>query len=79
MRGQQEVERFEEERLEQERNDRQLRTNVTATATKVDTDTDLSRIPRRLRVRRKHGDIALHVDTSPWSTDSWSRFNQARM
>ncbi|VEU39937.1 unnamed protein product [Pseudo-nitzschia multistriata] len=37
-----------------------------------------SRIPRRLRVRKKFGDTALHVDTKPWTVESWSRFHKAR-
>jgi hypothetical protein len=35
-------------------------------------------IPRRLRVRKKFGDEAFHVDTKPWSVDNWSHFAKAR-
>ena len=37
-----------------------------------------SRIPRRLRVRKKYGEEAFHVDTKPWTVESWSRFHKAR-
>jgi len=35
-------------------------------------------IPRRLRIRKKYGDTAVHVDTKPWTVDSWHYFNRAR-
>jgi hypothetical protein len=34
-------------------------------------------IPRRLKVRKKFGDAAYHVDTKPWSVDNWSSFSKA--
>lgn len=34
-------------------------------------------IPRRLRIRRKYGDEAVHVDTKPWSVESWKNFSRA--
>lgn len=37
-----------------------------------------SRIPRRLRVRKKHGETAVHVDTKPWTVETFSRFSKAR-
>jgi hypothetical protein len=36
-----------------------------------------SNIPRRLRIRKKFGDEAYHVDTKPWSVDNWSNFSKA--
>jgi len=75
------------ERLEEER--RQLRAKATEEEeefTKEATETQKSdpseekesRIPRRLRVRKKFGDTAFHVDTKPWTVESWSRFHKAR-
>eukprot|EP00536_Pseudo-nitzschia_multiseries_P012869 jgi/Psemu1/33319/gm1.33319_g len=76
------------ERLEEER--RQIRTEATeekaeeiaktTEAQKSDDPSEAipSRIPRRLRVRKKFGDTAVHVDTKPWTVESWSRFHKAR-
>jgi len=74
------------ERLEQERRQRGSKAMATATKTATDTAENLvpntseapSRIPRRLRVRKKHGDPAVHVDTKPWTVETWSRFDKAR-
>lgn len=37
-----------------------------------------SRIPRRLRIRKKFGDEAVHVDTRPFSVDTWKNFYAAQ-
>eukprot|EP00980_Cylindrotheca_fusiformis_P028448 scaffold22599_cov139-Cylindrotheca_fusiformis.AAC.39 len=50
---------------------------VVATASDDDKDSTI-KIPRRLRIRRKHGDEAFHVDTRPWSVDNWSSFSKAK-
>jgi hypothetical protein len=55
----------------EEKQEQQLSNNITTTAT-----TGL--IPRRLKVRKKHGHAAFHVDTQPWSVDNWFFFNKAR-
>jgi hypothetical protein len=47
-------------------------------ASEAEAEAAQSRIPRRLRVRKKHGDTAVHVDTKPWTVESWSRFSKAR-
>jgi hypothetical protein len=36
-----------------------------------------SKIPRRLRIRRKFGDAAYHVDQKPWCVEGWSTFTFA--
>jgi hypothetical protein len=33
---------------------------------------------RRLRIRKKFGEEAYHVDTKPWSVDNWTMFRMAR-
>ena len=76
------------ERLKQERLHQQLRLVPTAipaeSATNTTKDPEIDKkklpslIPRRLRVRKKHGDGAVHVDTKPWTVETWSRFNKAR-
>jgi hypothetical protein len=35
-------------------------------------------IPRRLRVRKKYGEEAFHVDTKPWTVEDWTNFQRAR-
>ena len=35
-------------------------------------------LPRKLRVRKRYGDEAVHVDTKPWDADSWQNFKRAR-
>jgi len=38
-----------------------------------------NRVPRRrLRIRRKFGEEAYHVDTKPWTVDDWNMFRMAR-
>eukprot|EP00934_Nitzschia_sp_Nitz4_P005988 Nitzschia sp. Nitz4//scaffold57_size113557//53453//55516//NITZ4_003993-RA/size113557-processed-gene-0.157-mRNA-1//-1//CDS//3329554852//5978//frame0 len=72
------------ERLAEERHERQQRleeANAMKEAT-VDEDVHVEEhiagsIPRRLRIRRKFGDEAHHVDTRPWSVESWSNFSRA--
>jgi hypothetical protein len=76
------------ERLEEERRQRRslLKAREAAAETEIDSGQDKesnlsedpSRIPRRLRVRKKHGDVAVHIDTKPWTVETWSRFNKAR-
>jgi len=74
------------ERLKQERLDRQTRLIAIARPAGIDTikDQELEKetppnfIPRRLRVKKKYGDEAVHVDTKPWTVETWSRFNKAR-
>jgi hypothetical protein len=34
-------------------------------------------IPRRLRIRKRHGEEAYHVDTKPCDVDDWSQFSRA--
>lgn len=38
----------------------------------------VQKIPRRLRIRKKFGDEAYHVDTKPWTVDNWSSFSKAK-
>jgi hypothetical protein len=38
-----------------------------------------SSLPRRLRVRKKFGEEAFHIDTTPWTVLSWNNFNRARV
>jgi hypothetical protein len=38
----------------------------------------ISNLPRRLRIRKKFGEEAYHVDTKPWSVDDWGSFHRAR-
>ena len=71
------------ERLAQERSDREKRKAeakeaLTATPKEPIILDEPSRIPRRLRVRKKHGDTAVHIDTKPWTVETWSRFQKAR-
>ena len=73
------------DRLQQERIDREKRKAEEAAMKTIpkelETSTTLeefSRIPRRLRVRKKHGDTAVHIDTKPWTVETWSRFHKAR-
>ena len=35
-------------------------------------------IPRRLRVRKKFGEEAYHIDTKPWTVEDWTNFQRAR-
>ncbi|KAL3912943.1 MAG: hypothetical protein SGILL_006689 [Bacillariaceae sp.] len=65
------------ERLEGERKDRAV---LTETALEVENDSlnVSSHLPRRLRVRKKFGDEAFHVDTKPWLIEDWSGFQTAR-
>ncbi len=72
------------ERLAQERRDQETKkAEREAESTKVVQETqtqdleETSRIPRRLRVRKKFGDTAVHIDTKPWTVETWSRFNKA--
>lgn len=37
-----------------------------------------NRIPRRLRIRKKFGDEAFHVDTRPFSVENWKNFCTAK-
>jgi len=53
----------------EEKQEQQLSTNTLPTT---------GLIPRRLKVRKKHGHAAFHVDTQPWSVDNWFFFNKAR-
>ena len=61
--------------MTEEKQEQQL-SNNTAAATTTTKTTGL--IPRRLKVRKKHGHAAFHVDTQPWSVDNWFFFNKAR-
>ncbi len=68
------------ERLEQERNERHNRTMNNPSKEEVDNQDQQikqSKIPRRLRIRKKFGDEAFHVDTKPWLVDDWSNFGRA--
>ena len=71
------------ERLKQERCDREKRKVEVALVTVsedqvLNTLEEPNPIPRRLRVRKKHGDTAVHIDTKPWTVETWSRFDKAR-
>jgi len=72
------------ERLKQERQQRAKEMDILATYATIDLNSDAwmdkttGRIPRRLRIRKKHGDMAFNVDTKPWTVDSWHYFNRAR-
>ncbi|KAG7369623.1 hypothetical protein IV203_027369 [Nitzschia inconspicua] len=37
-----------------------------------------SSLPRKLRVRKKYGQEAFHIDTKPWTVENWSDFSRAR-
>ena len=73
------------DRLQQERIDREERKAEEAAMKTIPKEPEIntnveecSRIPRRLRVRKKHGDTAVHIDTKPWTVETWSRFHKAR-
>jgi hypothetical protein len=42
------------------------------------TPASCSNLPRRLRIKKKFGAEAYHVDTKPWSVENWSNFLRAR-
>jgi hypothetical protein len=72
------MERLEEER--RQRAEQELKKEETAISqdeTPQDEENKESLIPRRLRVRKKHGHEAYHVDTKPWSVDSFYFFKKA--
>ncbi len=64
------------ERLAQERRDRETK-EVEVISEELVAEEAASRIPRRLRVRKKFGDTAVHIDTKPWTVETWSRFHKA--
>lgn len=81
------LERLEEERRQQQAEKQQQEQVETISHDKKEEDQEEKlepspkdaalRIPRRLRVRKKFGDEAYHVDTKPWSVDGWKYFNKA--
>lgn len=64
------------ERLAQERRERETKEDAVITE-EPEAQEAASRIPRRLRVRKKFGDTAVHIDTKPWTVETWSRFHKA--
>ena len=78
------LERLEEERRKRtEQNQRQQQQQLlrdkelTSNEEEQKVDPSTNTIPRRLRIRKKYGDEAYHVDTKPWSVDKWSFFDKA--
>ena len=72
------------ERLQEERHEREERQSLgsmlenCAPNTILMDETATKKLPRRLRIRRKFGEEAFHVDTRPWEVDSWYHFEQAQ-
>ncbi|CAJ1969178.1 unnamed protein product [Cylindrotheca closterium] len=69
-----------QERAEREAQEKESTTAVEDTPSKEDEAEGQapSRIPRRLRIRKKFGDEAVHVDTRPFSVDNWKNFHAAK-
>ncbi|KAL3928384.1 MAG: hypothetical protein SGBAC_012677 [Bacillariaceae sp.] len=83
----QRLEMERQERAEREEAQKKELKEPTAAATAAATDEPPndeakekapSKIPRRLRIRKKFGDEAFHVDTRPFSVDTWKRFHAGK-
>ncbi|KAG7345650.1 hypothetical protein IV203_033181 [Nitzschia inconspicua] len=70
------------QRLEQERRQRVTGKNdpnfVEDDNHPVESAEPSSTLPRKLRVRKKYGQEAFHIDTKPWTVENWSDFSRAR-
>ena len=53
-----------------------IQTSNNTTSDEEHDDTS-SALPRRLRIRKKFGEEAVHVDTKPWQVDNWAKFSKA--